>query len=623
MAEEVRSTLQKRDTRGQVRHGGEWLAIWADPDSLKSDADRRAETAARGRAEALRARILASARSLAGDPDLEISFAPITGQAAGLLLRSGPADGNGDLRGAELAALRGAADAQAAFRRFHDPALHAALRPQDPDEARLFDLIEHARCEGRAARAYPGLVANLTAHHHARLARAQLLNAHLASLLPLAEALRMLLRDSYANLAEPSIQTAGFRMWDGWLRARFADRIAGLADTLADQATHAGAARAFLAALFAELASRGRVERKLTPSAPDDSPGDDGRALREAEDPARASLFDPGDEVGLAPDHATAATASAGSTPPAPYRPFTTRHDRVVAAADLFDRSALRRSRQHLDAKRADDRREVARLAARLQRRLLAEQDRQWHFDLEEGLVDASRLDRVVMSPGFAAAYKQETDSPFRDTLVTLLIDSSGSMRGKPIEIACVTADIVAAALERCAIATEILGFTTSAWKGGLSAKDWRAAGKPPEPGRLNDLLHIVFKDADTPLRRARDDLSAMLSPSLLKENIDGEALAWAVARMQRRPEARKLLIVISDGAPVDQATLEANGDKDLLDRHLRATIDTVFRTTDVAVAALGLKHDVARYYENSVRIEAPEQLAESLLELIDRSVRA
>ena len=606
----IRSTLQKRDAQGRIRHGGEWLALWSDPDSLKSAAEMRSDRAESKQRDEMQMRIQASARSPSGDPDFALEM-----PAAGV--RSAPLDLATDRMA--RAAARGAADAQAATFRYHDAALHARLRPRDPDRARLFDLVEQARCHGCAARAYPGLVGNFTAQHIARLRQLDLMNAHLASLIPLAEALRMVLRDGYAGLAEPSIQTAGFRMWDRWLRTRFAAHLDAMAAAVRDQAAHAEAALGFLGDLIAEFPSGGQQPRRLKPSAPDDSaPGDD-KTLRESDEPTAAALFSPSDDFGETPEPELASD-TVRKTPP-PYRPYTTKYDRIVEAGDLFDPAELTASRKALDRQRAAYRREVARLAARLQRRLLAQQDRQWMFDLDEGLIDASRLDQVVLSPGFTSAYKQESESPFRDTLVTLLIDNSGSMRGKPIETACITADIVAAALERCSISTEILGFTTAAWNGGAAAKEWKAAGRPEAPGRLNDLLHIVYKSPDTPLRRARDMLSAMLSPALLKENIDGEALIWAAGRMLRRPEARKFLIVISDGAPVDKATIDANDDKALLDRHLRAAIGWITRDTPIDLAAIGLKHEVADYYRNSVRIDNVEDLATTVIALIDNAL--
>ena len=305
---------------------------------------------------------------------------------------------------------------------------------------------------------------------------------------------------------------------------------------------------------------------------------------------------------------------------PPPYAVFTTAHDRVERGAELVDVATLRALRAELDERRAEFRRDLARLVMRLQRRLLARQMRDWSFDLEEGLIDAARLDRVVVNPGFANAYKQERESAFRDSAVSILIDNSGSMRGKPIEIACLASELIAAALERCHIACEILGFTTRGWKGGESFRDWVRAGRPANPGRLNDLLHIIYKSAEEPVHRARVNLCTMLEPSLLKENVDGEAILWAARRLAARPEQRKVLIVISDGAPVDQATLGNNADKEILDRHLRQVIGEVENpSSGIELAAIGVKHDVGRYYRNSVQIDQVENLGASLVSVIDR----
>jgi cobaltochelatase CobT len=303
---------------------------------------------------------------------------------------------------------------------------------------------------------------------------------------------------------------------------------------------------------------------------------------------------------------------------PPPYSVYTTAHDLVVRATDLASEAELRRERLLLEQRRGEFRRDLRRLVLRLQRRLIARQLRNWSFDLEEGLVDASRLDRLVVNPGFTSFYKQERETTFRDTVVAILIDNSGSMRGKPIELACVASDLIAAALERCQVSCEILGFTTREWTGGQSARDWAAAGRPTSPGRLNDTLHIIYKAADEPVRRSRLGLFGMLNPSILKENIDGEALLWASRRLLARPENRKVLIVISDGAPADQATLEENEDKSLLDRNLRKVILEIETSGCIELAALGVKHDVSRYYPNHVRIEALEQIGDSLVQMID-----
>jgi len=605
----IRSTIQKRDAKGQIRHGGEWLAIWSDPDSLKSDAERREAAALDQATENTRAKLAASARSMSGNPTLEVSFLPGPESAHRMTLSPLETDGT------DLPAARGEADRKASFRRYHDTDLHKKFRPSDQDTARLFDLLEQARCEGCSARALVGVADNLISFHLARMKSANLMNAHLAALIPLSEGLNMVLRDTFSGAAAPSVQTGGMRMWDRWMRDKFSNFLDELSSYVSEQTAYAAVALRFLDALFDELPSKGRSKTRRTPSALEPSDAESDAILRDLEDPAQAELFEPGDETD---DDALNEDRLFATVPPAPYHVYSTRHDRIVKAQDLADQAELTRERRKLDEKQAEYRQEVVRLTARLQRRLLAQQARRWEFDMDEGLIDASRLDRVVLTPGFTNAYKQEVQSPFRDTLVTILIDNSGSMRGKSIETACVVADILAAALERCSIATEILGFTTRGWKGGQSAKDWKHAGKPANPGRLNDLLHVIYKDADTPLRRARDSICAMLSPSLLKENIDGEALLWAAIRALHRPEGRKLMIVISDGAPVDQATLDANEDKRILDQHLRETIAWVTNNTAIDLAAIGIRHDVAPCYPNAVQIDQAAGLGAAVIDLID-----
>jgi cobaltochelatase CobT len=263
----------------------------------------------------------------------------------------------------------------------------------------------------------------------------------------------------------------------------------------------------------------------------------------------------------------------------------------------------------------------VARLANRLQRRLMAQQNRAWEFDLEEGLLDPARLSRVVVDPLHPLSFKQEKDTSFRDTVVTLLLDNSGSMRGRPITVAATCADILARTLERCGVKVEILGFTTRAWKGGQSREAWLAAGKPANPGRLNDLRHIIYKSADAPWRRARKNLGLMMREGLLKENIDGEALDWAHRRLLARTEQRRILMMISDGAPVDDSTLSVNAGN-YLERHLRWVIEEIETRSPVELIAIGIGHDVTRYYRRAVTIVDAEELGgamtEKLAELFD-----
>lgn len=614
MTEGVRTTIQKRDSKGDIRHGGEWLALWSDPKSMQTDAEKRADATSESLLNNAQTAIAASLRTLAENPNLEVRFSRTPKGFAGVSLS--PLE----MGKTSIAALRGEADAKASYLRHHDSQLHTQMRPQDNDEARLFDLIEQSRCEGLVGQRMPGVSANLTAHHLARLAKADLLNAHLASLIPLSEGLRMVLRDKFTGASEPSIQTAGMRMWSQWMQARFSDQLDRLYTCLPIQENFALAATDFLEALFLELPSKGHgnKRRKLSPT-PEGEGNPDPQTYFEGDNLTRAELFEPGEDSDLDPGSARNLLSSTDQA--TPYRTYTTRHDRVVNASDLFDQVMLSNSRHKLDERRSEYRQEILRLSGRLQRRLMAQQARRWEFDTEEGLIDASRLDRVVTAPGFSTIFKQEAQSPFLNTLVTLLIDNSGSMRGKSVETACVVTDILAAALERCGVAIEILGFTTRNWKGGLSAKDWKQAGREEDPGRLNDILHIIYKDADTPLRRARDCICAMLEPSLLKENIDGEALSWAAGRMLRRTQARRLLIVISDGSPVDQATLDVNSDKRLLDRHLRDVVDWIKRTTSIDLAAIGIKHDVGNYYDDAVRIDDVSELGVAVIDLIDKGI--
>jgi cobaltochelatase CobT len=617
LSDAVRSTIQKRDAKGAIRHGGEWLTLWSDPDSMKTRAELRQEAAERSAASTVEHQLAAAARSLSGDPRMQIAFGP-SGEAAGAVFEPPSA---GFAEGESLSALRGSIDSYALARRFHDPELHRALAPRDPSQNALFDLCEQVRCEALGALRFRGVADNLVACHRTRLRKADLLNAHLASLVPLAEGLRMVLRDSLVGAPDPSIAASGFWMWDRWLRARFSSHLMGLRASGGDQAAFAALARSFMEALIEELGSAEGRERRFQPTADTSGAGpQDGRDRDRLQEDERGDVFEPGGSLFLDAGADPLERRLLQAEPPAApsYAPFTTAHDLVVRSSELIEDSALRQQRASLDRRRAEFRRDFSRIVARLQRKLLARQLRNWSFDLDEGLVDASRLDRVVVNPGFASAYKQEEQSEFRDTVVCLLIDNSGSMRGKPIEIACIVSDMISAALERCGVACEILGFTTRGWKGGESALDWARAGRPENPGRLNDTLHIVYKSADEPVRRSRLALCAMLDSSILKENIDGEALLWASRRLITRRESRKVLIVISDGAPVDQATLEENSDKEILDRHLRDVIAEIESSSSIELAAIGVKHEAAKYYRNSAQIEKIENLGEQLVRMVD-----
>jgi cobaltochelatase CobT len=611
--EDIRSTILKRDEKGQVRHGAEWLALWSDPDSMRSRAERSEKRSTERRQLELAGQLSAAARSLSGRDDIDVQIGeadPSGGLRAGL----------DELRPDNMPALRGRIDSAALFLRYHDADIHAALSPDRPGDARLFNLLELLRCEAAGAERLKGVSDNLAAAHLARLAKSDLLGAHLASLVPLEEAIRMVVGDALVGRTEPSIPTSGFWMWNRWMHERLQRELDALRASIDDQRAYGAAAKAFVDALYSALQGRGEgpMRREISNRAgggPDEDDLEHGSSQTEDES------FEPGPDALTADEDALSIWPPLEMTRQAralPYRAYTTRHDQVARAEDLVPQQTMRQAQETMDKRRSANRRSMARLVTQLQRRLMAKQTRSWSFDLEEGLVDASRLDRVVVNPGFADAYKQEEESRFRDTCVTLLIDNSGSMRGKTIELACIAADLICAALENCSVTTEVLGFTTMGWKGGQSAQEWLRAGRPANPGRLNDLLHIVYKGADEPYRRARLNLCAMMSADLLKENIDGEALAWAARRLMGRSEQRRILLVISDGAPVDQATIEANDDKDILDRHLHEVIGEIERSGQIELTAIGVRHDVDKYYRSAQRIDAIEELGPALIGALD-----
>jgi cobaltochelatase CobT len=342
-----------------------------------------------------------------------------------------------------------------------------------------------------------------------------------------------------------------------------------------------------------------------------DEQGEEQEQSETSEDTADADMADEGDE-GMLPTRPNRPWTDLPES--WEYKAYTTQFDEVVSATELCDEEELTRLRAYLDAQLKGLQGIVTRLANRLQRRLMAQQNRSWDFDQEEGLLDAARLARVVISPGHSLSYKIERDVEFKDTVVTLLIDNSGSMRGRPISIAAISADIMARTLERCGVKTEVLGFTTRAWKGGQSREAWLSGGKPAHPGRLNDLRHIVYKKADEPWRRARKNLGLMMREGLLKENIDGEALLWAHTRLLARQEDRRILMVISDGAPVDDSTLSVNS-AGYLEQHLRRVIDWIEKQSPVQLVAIGIGHDVTRYYRRAVTIMDVEQLGGTMVE--------
>lgn len=546
----------------------------------------------------------------------------------------------------QVAEARGWADSFALTRRLHDPAAHAAVAVAPGPAREMLDAAEQARIEALGARDMAGVARNLRRMAETRLRGDPILRARTAEEVPMATALQMLVHERLSGEAPPEAARAALDLVRARIEAAAGAHLDALAAVQADQAAFAAAFVRVLADLGyadpddstpelddeqdqAEEEQAGRDDEGEANEG-DDGSGEDQSAVDTRSDAesdatdadaqeidmnldelADAELGDEGEE-GMMPWRPTLPESRV--PPDFDYRVFTRAHDEVVAAEELCDAEELTRLRGYLDQQLVHLQGAVTKLANRLQRRLLAQQNRAWDFDQEEGLLDTARLTRVVVSPEQPLSYKIERDTDFRDTVVTLLIDNSGSMRGRPISIAAISADIMARTLERCAVRTEILGFTTRAWKGGQSREAWLAAGRPAKPGRLNDLRHIVYKSADAPWRRARRNLGLMMREGLLKENIDGEALLWAHDRLLARPEDRRILMVISDGAPVDDSTLSVNSGT-YLERHLRQVIDWIETRSPVELIAIGIGHDVTRYYRRAVTIMDAEQLGGAMVD--------
>jgi cobaltochelatase CobT len=485
-----------------------------------------------------------------------------------------------------------------------------------------------------------GVKDNLTQLTEARVRGDAIVRARNAEEVPLATAVGLIARERLTGEAPPRAAAAGLRLVEPWIEDKAAAELDALALTLDDQAAFAKLSRRLLEDL--DLAAAEDPTEDEPKDAGDDAEedgsddsaeqGDEGTPgggdveMRGEEVEDQNAQGDSSQEMEAGEEESTAGDDSGESvfaspgrrnwdlTPETDYKAFTTRFDEIVEAEELCDEEELGRLRAYLDQQMAGLHNVVTRLANRLQRRLMAQQARSWDFDQEEGMLDAARLARVIVNPAHALSFKIERDVEFRDTIVSLLIDNSGSMRGRPIAIAAICADILARTLERCGVATEILGFTTRGWKGGQSREAWLSAGRPANPGRLNDLRHIVYMRADEPYRRARRNLGLMMREGLLKENIDGEALLWAHNRLIARPEERRILMVISDGAPVDDSTASANGGS-YLERHLRQVIEWIEKRSSVELIAIGIGHDVTRYYERAVTIMDADQLAGAMVD--------
>jgi cobaltochelatase CobT len=579
-------------------------------------------------------------RALAKKPDLDVAYAAERPGLTGTKVRL--PEPPRKLSRQEAAIVRGHADAIGLKLACHDPAVHRRLVPGGQQARAVFEAVEQARVEAIGSRRMVGVATNLSAMLDDKFHRGKFDEISDRADAPIEDAVAMLVRERLTGQAPPPAARKLVDLWRSFIEDRAGRGLDQLARLVDDQRRFGDAVHDLLDSLdMGEDRSRSEDEQDGEEGDEDrrkDETGEKGEAtdsedmekMSADEAEASADASDTADEAVDAPaadmsDDSEMGESETAAEPWRPrnrpneprgpeYRPFTGRFDEIVPAEDLCEPEELDRLRGYLDKQLSHLQGVVARLANRLQRRLMAQQNRAWEFDLEEGLLDPARLTRIIIDPLHALSFKREKETNFRDTVVTLLLDNSGSMRGRPITVAATCADILARTLERCGVKVEILGFTTRAWKGGQSRESWLAAGKTANPGRLNDLRHIIYKSADAPWRRARKNLGLMMREGLLKENIDGEALDWAHKRLLARTEQRRILMMISDGAPVDDSTLSVNPGN-YLERHLRWVIEDIETRSPVELIAIGIGHDVTRYYRRAVTIVDAEELGGAMTE--------
>lgn len=601
--------------------------------------------------------LTACTRAIAGDHELEISFSKDKPGLSGNQVRL--PDLPKRLTRADIAVERGLSDSMALRRACHDMRVHAALAPQGDQARAVYDALEQARVEAIGTQRMQGVGDNIDRMLEDRFSKANLGAVTRREDAPLEEAVAMMVREKLTGRPAPKSGESVVALWRDWVAEKAGDNLERLTGRVDDQDAFARAVRDLLVSMeMAEDLGEDDPQTDDEEADSDEPQGEEqseeGGEQEEGSDEARAEEADQQSEDSEAgemeaadadtddmsdDDDLDAETPGEAKRPEHPlahvpldfdYHIYTEEFDEMIAAEELCEEAELERLRAFLDKQLANLQGVVGRLANRLLRRLMAQQNRSWEFDLEEGYLDPSRLPRVVIDEMKGAysslSFKREQDTRFRDTVVTLLIDNSGSMRSRPITVAATCADILARTLERCGVGVEILGFTTKAWKGGQAREKWLHAGKSANPGRLNDLRHIIYKSADQPYRRARRNLGLMMREGLLKENIDGEALIWAHKRLLHRPEQRRILMMISDGAPVDDSTLSVNPGN-YLERHLRAVIEHIETRSPVELIAIGIGHDVTRYYRRAVTIVDAEELAgamtEQLVELFEEEAPA
>jgi len=586
-------------------------------------------------------------RAIAGDKEMQVGFGAGKPDVEGKLMQLPEPSRLPSQR--EISVIRGWADSLSLHAAMHDKKLHRKIAPEAGAARNVFEAVEKARIESIGARRMPGMAKNLTAKVEEQYSHARFTAIKERSDAPLEDALALLVREKLTGLKPPENAKRLVDLWRPFVEERSGEAFKRLETLVDDQAAFGRTMRDLLKQLeLADELSEGEAEegdedseeqseagQEESDAQEEGGEGDteqseermaeaqDGE-FEESADSMDSDQFDADGEEDFDANEPWRPNYNVLDNPEAfGYQIFSRAHDEEITAEELSTPDELERLRSFLDKELRALSSAVARLANKLQRRLMAQQNRAWDFDLEEGQLDAARLTRIITDPMHALSFKHERDTNFRDTVVTLLLDNSGSMRGRPIMVAACCADILARTLERCGVKVEILGFTTKAWKGGQAREAWLAAGKPQGPGRLNDLRHIIYKTADAPWRRAKRNLALMMREGLLKENIDGEAVAWAHQRLLGRPENRRILMVISDGAPVDDSTLSVNSGS-YLEQHLRQVIEEIETKSPVELIAIGIGHDVTRYYRRAVTINDPTELAgamtDKLVELFEES---
>ncbi len=588
--------------------------------------------------------VATTVRSMAMDGEIEVDYSLDTNRpsTASALVLPEPTPQLGTY---EISRIRGLADSYALRHRYHNNKTHGKALPREEGARKAYEALEQVRVEALGTRMMDGVAKNLDVVIDERARAGGLYAAEKQEDVPIVEALSLIVRERLTGKKAPPQSRRALNLVRAWVEVRAEDTLDGLINTIDDQEAYQKKVNRLLEVLNLKGDSSSSEKEKGQDDQDDsnndqndsdesgedsgdrqqdqsgeDSEGRDDAESTELEDQSSDTDAGNSDDMSDQGDPRERETAARPNIPDpnatsnVAYKTFTTSYDEIIMAEDLSSTEEMDRLRSQLDAQLSQLQSAVTKLANRLQRRLMAQQNRSWSFDLEEGILDAAKLTRVVTNPTHPLSFKQESETIFRDTVVTLLIDNSGSMRGRPISIAAISADIMARTLERCGVKVEILGFTTRTWKGGQSREKWLKDGKPAQPGRLNDLRHIIYKTADTPWRRARRNLGLMMKEGLLKENVDGEALLWAHNRLIARPEERRIMMVISDGAPVDDSTLSVNT-AGYLDQHLRNVIGWIEAVSPVELVAIGIGHDVTRYYGRAVTITDAEELGGAMVD--------